>query len=310
MTKEEILNIFKVDLKNEGDYEKYDDDLNSVIDGIHQKDFIRADKNHFEEVFKKRKNKKSDSYITYIDNIRKEGIAPEKLSTLKKYMLGPLTATKETIASKLLNYFDCPTAYNSAVEKNLSNNRGFMVYSLDFISENESFENILRLINLDEDRIYTIWPVLEDYLKKRFFGKSETFNEDLLKLKKDFIKSHFIREFIIGDRDIGTHNFGLLTNEKTNRFRFISFDFESTFCEQRYKNDHFNMEYMFRKQPELVKEIYDKCMELKSVLNANKDSFSEDKEIEESIQRCIRNLLINIDSFIERYNKHLQTSVK
>ena len=43
MKKQEILKIFQLDIKDIGNYEKYEANYSQEIDGVHGKDFVRAE---------------------------------------------------------------------------------------------------------------------------------------------------------------------------------------------------------------------------------------------------------------------------
>ena len=216
MTQQEILDMFKIKIERIGQTFNYDD-YKDNLDGSHEKSFVRISKKDFEELISPKSKK--DKFITYIDNIRKDGLAPENISVLLKTMWGATSVINETLASRIMNYFDCSTVYNVpyyALDK--KKKRIYYVASTDCISENETFENLYRYVSVLDDRAYTVWRKVAKKMEEEFQDNPHL-KEDVEKMEEEFFRSQIVREFVLRDYDIGTHNFGVLYNEKEKRFR-------------------------------------------------------------------------------------------
>lgn len=305
MTKQEILEMFEINttpLENEVEFL----DTKDSLDGAHNKDFVMLDREEFKDLYSPKSKK--DKYITYMDNIRKEGLSPQKISILKKTLWDKSAMAHEVIASRIMNYFGCPTVFNAPYKAT----KGFkfdMIASVDCVSENETFENFYRLIDMTDERVYTLWRKIEVYMQK--FSDYPKFKSDFERFEEDYFKSHVVREFIIGDIDLGSHNIGLLLNEKEQRFKFVSFDYEHAFFTKRGEYSDLSMQWLAKHKPQILRDVYGKSIVLRDLILSERENIeNSDKTTNDIVNNVIDKLLVKLNEFIDNCNQMLNYQVK
>lgn len=237
----DILQFFKpkiVDVKqlNIKKYDTLDLEGDNKLIGYMNKTFVRVDIAAIKDLIDELQNKPNSSYLTCANDVIKQGITPEKISVMLKFGEGNYQRWlmnnggnsldyRESVASQLLNWLECPTCYNFVVK----HGRGEYLASVDFISADEKFYS---LEDFEMNWSYNLNKMENDLnnIIKTFDFKSE---DDYLKNKQqifnDFMYTILAREVLLSDGDYHTGNIGLLYNEKTKSLRFINFDLEFLF---------------------------------------------------------------------------------
>jgi len=302
--------MFKIKINKLGKPVYFEED-DKLLDGTHPKDFVMFREKDFKELTSEKS--KTDKFITYIDNIRQEGLSPKNVSVLNKSVWSEDSAVNEVIASRLMSFFGCPTVFNvSYVEDGKKDQKKcYYVASVDCISENETFENFYRLVALSDDRVYTLWRRIESFLTIKFSDYPD-FDKRLKGVEEDFFRSHIVREFVVGDYDSGSHNIGLLLNEKEKNFQIVNFDYEAAFVTRKRELSDFNLKYTVDHKPHLLKEIYDKAVILRDALSTiGKDAkWSDNKDVNNIVNEKIEKLIINLDYFISAYREEVNLPIK
>ena len=210
--------------------------VNNGICGQRKKKFVRFSSDIFSELINELKNNPSCVYATYVNDIIKEGYIPDFVSVMLKEENKFLTETdefkigyfREVIASRIMNFFECPTSYETLININ----GDVKCCSIDFNRVDEDlyvadelppygahFENLGSLIN---DLDYKIKTYAKDVRSK---------GEDVeIDFMSDYVYSYLMRKLVLVDRDFGFQNVGVVHNTKEGTLKLApNFDFEYTF---------------------------------------------------------------------------------
>jgi len=228
--------------------EEYDETFSSgdIIGGVRFKKFVRFDSEVFKELVDEIKNNPNCSYDTYVNELIKSGYIPKHISVLKKednsfrnaddmYEIGHF---KEVIASRILNFFECPTTY----EVLLNIGRQTFSCSVDFGRYREDFYQMSRIPLIHSLGLNSMDENVKDLrVKLKYFTSHNNIDKHAEEMSKkfieDYIYSMMIRKFVLCDDDCGFHNVGLIYNVEKNTVRMApSFDFE--YCFIFAKDDH------------------------------------------------------------------------
>lgn len=256
--------------------------LKNTIGGTLVKRFIRADSKYFKELFNELRKNPNCSYSTYLnDLVRDSDISKSKLpvqsvSTLFKPNRNNDNALfySELASTRVANYFEVPTAFNSSYENNYGER---YILSVDFISPDEVFvplshltdkvsiELSHNLLSHDFDLKYWIETLEKSIEKFPLYNYNEKCKEQLL---KDFVSAYLVRALILEDYDFHSQNFGILVNKKTRDYRLAPlFDMDHCFCKGK-STMYFNMacemdlKYAHQYFPEETKHFKEKINEL------------------------------------------------
>ena len=194
-------------------FEKYDDITPRVsaeiLEGHRGKEFVRFDANFFADMIEEIKNNPNCSYVTYINNLIKDGsLTPSYISVLKKkfdkeefWLLG-----NEILSSRIANAMGVPAVYNSNFE---SNNEKFLL-SVDFLEYGSKIINI-------EDWRNELSETIDIHIDASKFVKEVLEMEEIIGLhnlmdnnnqwkvdktfRSDYLKYYLTRNIIVGDTD-------------------------------------------------------------------------------------------------------------
>ena len=176
---------------------------------------------------------------------------------------------REVIASQILNYYNCETAfYFGTIGSKLN---PYNSISIDFISPDENF---YTLQNLD---FYDIWEIKDSIAEFNpncrtsinpmpiiLQNASIKQRENLI---RSFVRSYMVRTILLRDSDHTNYNQGILINPKKKIYSFINFDYENAFSEGNLENEHrLSLKYIFNEYPDIYNEIFVKSLEIYNLL--------------------------------------------
>lgn len=211
--------------------------------GNRKKNFVRCLSEHFYDLINELRDNPKCSYDTYMNDVIKSGYTPKYLSIIKKeinpvikcYDDFNLLHLRDVCASRILNYFECPTTYDVAL------NIGDKTYNcaVDFNRENEDFY-MLNGIGGRNTLGYFLThslDVLPDMISAfAIETKIKEINPkfDCEKTVKDicdgYVYSWLIRRCLLCDSDFGMRNIGIIHNTKEGTIRLSpNYDFEWSF---------------------------------------------------------------------------------
>ena len=241
VSKIDILKYFKPDIidKRQLNIEEYDEsdlDGNNKLIGHMNKRFVRIDTSAIPMFVQELQSNPNCCYVSCANDVIKEGIVPEKISVMLKTGKGNFQRRminnggsslefRESIASKLLNWLECPTCYNFVVRD------GNVVYvaSVDFISDNEKFYSLEDFEMRWSYDLKKMFNDLNSIIDKFEFNSEEDKLNNKKQVFDDFMYTLLIREALLSDGDYHTGNIGLLYNEKEKSLKFVNFDMEFLF---------------------------------------------------------------------------------
>lgn len=282
----------------------------SIIGGERSKRFVRFSGDVFSELIEEIQNNPNTSFDTYLNEVIKEGYTPEYVSVLIKKPNNIMTKVDEyglghfrdVIASKVLNYFECPTTYETLVKIDGK----LKSCSVDF---NKPDEDLYMAHDLLPHQGVMPWDLDDSqfYLTHKFnklaneLDIDDSNNEMFAKLMDDYIYSYLVRKIVIQDSDYGFHNMGIIHNKKENiLYMAPNFDFEYCFMIDDYKENLSANRYIvdtFKYVKKYYPKVFDKF--------SNKfEDFIEHKVPEQIIKTTVGD---NEDSkiFIDSYNQYL-----
>ena len=130
-------------------FDEYDDE---ELLGVREKRFLRVKNDCIEKLVEDLKDGNT-SYISYVNDAIKDGMIPQSVSMLLKdhrYWEGKKETGQnnpyklllaEVLVSQILNFYGCPTVFNSAVYTKWRDKKYYKLASLDFLSEGDDFYN-------------------------------------------------------------------------------------------------------------------------------------------------------------------------
>jgi len=290
---DEIINVLTIQKAkwediNPSQFDIVDQDA-SKLEGSHYKNFYLCNSNSIPNLIKNTFSKKNN-YITYFSNITNEGIIPEKVSVLIKSE----NNIKEVLASQILNYLGCNTAFNFFIKSR--NPKENYLGSVDFISENEQFETLKNLNIIWTYDLNAMIIQIDD--KNTFPNISQQKRKEL---KEQIVKSFLTRICVLADYDFDDYNCGILQNKDSNHINFINFDYELClkgigFTQKNYINQI--MFTAFTDFPSIYREFISKITEIYNVLN-EVNLYSDDKNYND----IITNLKENLVYILKKHNE-------
>lgn len=288
-----------------------------LIDGRTEKRFLRVGSKCFEKLISELQNNPNCSYLTHANEAIKEGIIPSHISALvKKESASSISnlpivgfAVSEVIASQILNFYECPTAFNTVcvdkMDKDEDRDEVCKIVSADFISSDEEFYSFADL------GLYN-WHGIENIVHKNkelldnYKGYSE---ENKNKVSDDYVLSYYVRKYLLLDTDFDSRNIGLLVNSKEKTLKNINYDFEFACkfsAEFEFKDYviHDSFEFFKNRFPKIYNHFVGKT---KQIVEAEKDVLSKlkykNKKHESAVRRVLENAryLLNQISIIEKF---------
>lgn len=176
---------------------------------------------YFTELFDELRNNPNCSYVTYLNEVIKEGYNPENVSALIKIPNYNPHALREILASKVCNYFSIPVAYYKRT-------KGYEVLTVDFLQKNETFEtfgdnhfNSLRqddnFDSFNRKKLRELFSVMNKTIQEFYESISSNPSKEIIEeqsnqMKEDFLKSYLVRVVFLGDTDLHDDNVGIIKN--------------------------------------------------------------------------------------------------
>jgi len=303
-----FVELFKPDkiIESSLNYEYYAENIldeNNELYGHTDKVFVRGDSRALKSFLKSLN--KEHSYITHFDDALKEGLIPKKVSILKKVCktndpnFSIYSPERESSASKILNFMGCPTPYNFAVRTEKSP-RTYLA-SIDFIGYNEKFYSFVDCDLVWKRNISKILASIDNIFDKFEFNSPEEKQENLKKLKDEFMLSYLTRALLIEDGDFHLGNIGFLYNEKLKSVKFVNFDLEFPMQSDTLP-EYYNASWRYIRKHH--RNVYDKFIEKVSTLEKHmpKEQIYDFSEIggtnHQTFMFC---LLRNIDYIMRKH---------
>lgn len=210
-------------------------DDNDWLMGTRDKTFIRCSSEFFYDLFDEIKNNPNCGYETYINDLVVDNCTPKYLSIMRRkdndimirHDNTGLGHFKDVCASRILNFFECPTVYETILNVFGED----CCCSVDFNKCGEDFFPLSCLIGLGDSLVKENLKMLEVMLNNfhtiRSFNNFEGAKEKFL---EEYIYSFLVRRYVLSDSDCWFNNFGIIVNNDSNTFRFApNFDFEYSF---------------------------------------------------------------------------------
>lgn len=255
--------------KHKEDYYEQDGELDGHrIDKV----FYRVDSECLKPLIDELINNPNCGYITYMNNVIKEGFVPKKISCLSKqlrwdmnYIIEGLSdelIVNEVLASQMLNYFGCPTVFNTAtIIKDVEGKTEYVLISADFMSESDNFKTLWDCYC----GIYDLEETIQR-LKKGIPTKSKIIKNEII---EEFLYTYFVRRYVLHDGDFNADNIGFLINKENKKIQLLNFDYEFAFDNDflagkvnlvRELKD--NLSYLVKKYPRIYEKFIKKCEEV------------------------------------------------
>lgn len=300
----DALNYEEFDF-NKLEIEEYSGEKDA-LDGRCEKYFCRVDSKHFKNLINELADNLKSSYVTYANNVIKEGVIPEKLSVLiKTKKLDENTQRNiisEVLSSQILNYFECSTPYNMAFKNGLDE---IKLLSVDYISENEEFNSFMDL------KLYG-WYAIENVVAKtkEFLDSFDgVLEENKNQVLENYVLSYYVRKYLLIDSDFDYRNAGLLINKKDKTLKYINYDFEFGClldAEREFKDYVLqdSLEYLKRKFPQVYNRFTYKIKQMVEVKDEVKNNLDyKNKKHEVAVKTILNNAkyLLSQISIIEKF---------
>lgn len=257
------------------DFQEYDDEKpeneHGFLRGYRSKRFYRFSSRLFSDLINELQNNPNCSYGTYVNDLIKSGYIPDYLSVVakedKRFREGGFSLNigglREVCASRILNYFECPTIYETYLkveDGNILNNSKNICCSVDFNNYGEDLNLVhgfMRNYDFGAGELETVIPTIEKIFER--WKLEEDHREDYEDMKnkfiEDYVYSYMIRRFVLKDGDFWLNNVGIIFNKEDKTFRMApNFDFEYCFDEF---DGWYNIK-SFLKNLKYIKEHYPK----------------------------------------------------
>ena len=256
-------------------------DFDSVKEEYHEQDlfvdghrnnkrFFRVDREVFSKLLLELQNNENCDYITYANEVIKEGFVPKKLSCLLKPLRfdrykSPETNPEELIVnevltSQLLNYFGCSTVYNVPIKVvNRDGKNEYALLSVDFLNADNEF----KTFNESE-----LW------IGRSYLSSNEIFKNFPKCIYEEYAYAYLIRFCLLHDGDLKDENFGILKNKVNGNLKVINFDYEFSFDDvmpagkvQFLKDTRFDLETIKKYCPKVYNKFMSHCTKLSIAIN-------------------------------------------
>ena len=282
--------------------ERYDE-YQGRLTGRSEKIFLRVENTPFNHLVAEVQNNPDCSYVSYANKVIKDGVIPEKFSVLiknEKHVSPDARdlisySVSEVIASRVLNFYNCPTVYNVAATTEEDGEIQRKLISVDCISENEEFLTIVDL-GLDpwsrglENIVFKLSEMLEPYSRD---------DKTKQKVIDDYILSYFVRKFILVDSDFDNRNVGILINRKDKHIKLVNFDleFSCVFAASNEYKDYVIQDilgYLKSTSPRIYEKFVEKTKQIVKYMSTNTNNI----EIKNSAHQNAVKLIINNCKYI------------
>ena len=310
---DKILDQYLVHVNN-SQIEQYDDTHHSAQDslrGIRFKKFVRMDSSLFKDLIEEIKKNPKCGYETSLNDLIRGGYTPKHISILQKednsLMSAPnsfkLGHFKDVCASRILNFLECPTSYETVME---INRRSFSC-SVDFGKFGEDFYTVGSIFPIHKNASHDLFEIVPQLVEKLSFFSSRKNIEDkdnsmFADFVSDYCYSRMVRKYILSDSDYGYHNVGLIHNLEKNSFRLApNFDLEWAFD---FIDDR---PTIFTRNKELKNDLYYLKVHQPKVLHkftTNLQKLCSNGQYEKLITEVIGKNEIST-KFVDRFGQHL-----
>jgi len=280
--------------------ENYDEQFGDYEGQRVGKIFYRVDSKLLQPMIEEIMSNPQSKYFSYVNKSIKEGLIPQHISCMLKQFkyhedytgsvvedrkifnkknilgnVGEVLSIKEALSSQILNYFGCPTVYNSVVKFDDNEHK---IISADFSSEGTTF------LTFDEYQCRVkgdIAPIVEE-VKSKILKKIITVSEEEKnKFLEDFILSYIVRRSVLFDMDFYQCNAGVVIDYDNKKLSFLNFDYEYAFeaCSisknvlKVVKGAHKKyLEFLKHNYPSIYDNFCKKLKILVSILSTMKDN--------------------------------------
>lgn len=291
-----------------GQIERYSE-TSGTLAGHREKGFIRCSGELFGDLIYELRNNPNSSYVTYMNDVIRDGYNPKYLSVLRiSSTIGELSV-RETLCGKILNFFEAPVTFDKFVT---IDGKDYML-SVDFIGKDEEFETLIDLMIeqnnynsadlADFDKVCLAKNVFRfDFLcdqsidmirtalksVRENLGDCYNFEEMENEFIENYIYSYLIRRHLFADSDFFFNNVGVLVNKENKTFRMApNFDLELSsmfMLNEKYLID--DISFVIQKYPHIASKFYEKLKYLtiptENIFGERKSKFEE--LIEESVE--------------------------
>jgi hypothetical protein len=212
-------------------------------------------------------------YITSFNNLfsdkKQKPYIPKFVPVLAKIPLHKSdTLCAEVIGSRLSSAVGCDTVFNIAPRYTRQKNEFLDIdkhtlFSVDFLPygwDYSIFNDLTGKFGVMQCPLKMFLKQMDDRMPKQFYEmyKIQLKPAQIEKIKREFVKQYLFRVCLCNDRDFGTHNSGVMFNEKAKEIRLLP---------------NFDMEYMFYEpagkfEERRIKDAFDFCnQEYKDILD-------------------------------------------
>jgi len=291
------------------DEDNYDKHTYDGLCGHRDKTYYRIDTRHFASLIRELNDNPETGYVTNINELITTGYVPKKVSVLDKVINSNnykhtsnilKLVYAEVLASRILNYFGCPTTYNVAVEMtDDEKNDNYHILSLDFLSYGEEFYSFCDFDCSFAGELVDNVRMIKYEFRMGYFG--DYIKEELDKVVEDYVYSFLVRRHILRDSDFYDSNSGIILNKETGSARYINFDFEYTFNSSRAYLEE-NLLYCKDTYPEVYAKFRKNTIEFYSGLKYLYCSF-EIQNNDHIYREMMESLLMELSGIINVMNK-------
>ncbi|MBR3885892.1 MAG: hypothetical protein IKJ33_05505 [Clostridia bacterium] len=252
-----------------------DNEFVNMLSGYSVKYCVRANVMLLRDLIREIKSNPNCSYQTCYTN--KEIInddIPEYFSVFMKEPDSLFAVEADVFASRILNYFGLPVAYNRRIDK-ATRHYGTTKYvmSVDMIRKNEKLVLLSDIVpfkaHIDigkfnrnglKDTLEFIGEYLKIYLEKEGIGYTE---KDIEEYKKYLAMSVLERYMLMADTDFRNGNTGILIDTKNKSFRALpNFDMEKCFGTIANESRFDDLKSFYELYPEDYDEFISKMFNL------------------------------------------------
>lgn len=295
------------------------DEIIGRIGGSTTDRFVLVKGEFFHELFDEVRNNSDCKYVTYLNDIIKQGYTPENVSALIKNPWCRDYALAEVIASKIMNYFSIPVSYYSLAKC------GKDIYTLspDFLKENEEITNLYMEMrefspgkSKVKDYIQHIFKGIEDSVRD-FYTRDDMSREDFDKIietsynmKEEYLRMFLIRQMLLNDVDFDTYNVGIIKNREAQTIGFSPvFDLSSSLIISTPEDGIKSIMKIFNN--DYPDTLHDFMSKLEAGTKADENNISAfDKMLNSAVSNTEEKALVDIREVLNRNIKNIKDEYK